>query len=121
KGPITLVGFEQVNNFKCSSVFYIQLIKITDKDGEQLVRLARRAVKRYLDESTIIDSIDQDQLSQEAGVFVTLSYLGKNKEEHLRGCMGFPVSEKKLYQSVIEASIDAATQDPRFLSVDRDE
>jgi uncharacterized protein len=97
------------------------LIKISDKDGEQLVRLARQAVKKYLDKSTIIHPIDQDQLSQEAGVFVTLYYLGKNKEEHLRGCIGFPLPEKKLYQSVIEAAIDAATQDPRFLSVDRDE
>ena len=97
------------------------MIKISDKDGEQLVRLARQAVKKYLDKSTIIHPIDQDQLSQEAGVFVTLYYLGKNKEEHLRGCIGFPITEKKLYQSVIEAAINAATQDPRFSSVGRDE
>jgi len=75
------------------------LIKISDKDGEQLVRLARLAVKKYLDESTIIDSIDQDQLSQEAGVFVTLYYLGKNKEEHLRGCIGLWImQESQLYK-----------------------
>ncbi|HZC20913.1 MAG TPA: AMMECR1 domain-containing protein, partial [Nitrososphaeraceae archaeon] len=97
------------------------MIKISDKDGEQLVRLARQAVKKYLDKSTIIHPVDQDQLSQEAGVFVTLYYLGKNKEEHLRGCIGFPIPEKKLYQSVIEAAINAATQDPRFSSVGRDE
>ncbi|HZA08067.1 MAG TPA: TIGR00296 family protein [Nitrososphaeraceae archaeon] len=97
------------------------MIIISDKDGEKLVRLARQAVKKYLDKSTIILPIDQDQLSQEAGVFVTLYYLGKNKEEHLRGCIGFPIPEKKLYQSVIEAAINAATQDPRFSSVGRDE
>jgi uncharacterized protein len=97
------------------------LIKISDKEGEQLVRLARQAVKKYLDKSTIIHLIDQDQLSQEVGVFVTLYYRGKNKEEHLRGCIGFPIPEKKLYQSVIEAAINAATQDPRFSSVGRDE
>ena len=97
------------------------MIRISDKDGEQLVRLARQAVKKYLDKSTIIHPIDQDQLSQEAGVFVTLYYLGKNKEEHLRGCIGFPITKKKLYQSVIEAAINAATQDPRFSSGGRDE
>ncbi|HZC20707.1 MAG TPA: TIGR00296 family protein, partial [Nitrososphaeraceae archaeon] len=36
-------------------------------------------------------------------------------------CIGFPIPEKKLYQSVIEAAINAATQDPRFSSVGRDE
>src|SRR5205085_9251277 len=45
----------------------------------------------------------------------------KNKEEHLRGCIGFPLPEKKLYRSVIDAAIAAATHDPRFPPVDREE
>jgi uncharacterized protein (TIGR00296 family) len=97
------------------------LIRISDEQGEQLVRLARRAVNKYLYESIIIDSDNLDQFSQEAGVFVTLSSLGKNKEEHLRGCIGFPLPEKKLYRSVIEAAIAAAVHDPRFPPVDREE
>jgi hypothetical protein len=39
----------------------------------------------------------------------------------LRGCVGFPRAEKSLYLSVIDASIAAATQDPRFLPVDKKE
>ena len=53
-----------------------------------------------------------------SGVFVTLNYLTRTREEHLRGCIGFPLPDKKLHESVIEAAIAAATQDPRFTPVD---
>lgn len=94
---------------------------ISDRDGEQLVRLARRAVEKYLNESIIINSANMYQFSQKVGVFVTLNYLTNNNEEHLRGCIGFPLPDKKLYQSVIEAAIAAATQDPRFPPIDKEE
>ena len=81
--------------------------------GEKLVKLARKAVEKYLNESVVINADNSYGLSQKAGVFVTLNYLSNNKE-YLRGCVGFPLAEKTLYQSVIEAAIAAATQDPRF-------
>lgn len=56
-----------------------------------------------------------------AGVFVTLNYLTRNREEHLRGCIGFPLPEKMLRQSIVEAAIAAATEDPRFPPVDQHE
>ncbi len=80
---------------------------ISDEDGEQLVRLARRAVEKYLNESIIVNLDNMYQFSQKAGVFVTLNYVDNN-EEHLRGCMGFPLPDKKLHQSVIEAAIAAS-------------
>ena len=67
---------------------------ISDEDGEQLVRLARRAVEKYLNESIIVNLDNMYQFSQKAGVFVTLNYVDNN-EEHLRGCMGFPLPDKK--------------------------
>ncbi len=91
----------------------------SDGEGAELVRLARRAVETYLRDSTIIRA-DKDSLDR-AGVFVTLNYLTRNKEEHLRGCIGFLLPEKKLHQSVVEAAIAAATEDPRFPPVDRQE
>lgn len=93
---------------------------ISDEYGEQLVRLARRAVEKYLNESIIVNLDNMYQFSQKAGVFVTLNYVDNN-EEHLRGCMGFPLPDKKLHQSVIEAAIAAATQDPRFPPLDKEE
>ncbi|HEY8140170.1 MAG TPA: TIGR00296 family protein [Nitrososphaera sp.] len=89
---------------------------ISDGQGESLVRLARRAVTEYLAESKVVSPAGDSDA--EAGVFVTLNYQTAKKEEHLRGCIGFPVSEKKIDQSVIEAAIAAATEDPRFPPVD---
>jgi uncharacterized protein len=98
------------------------MIMISYEDGKQLVRLARRAVEQYLNESIIINSDNLDRFSEKIGVFVTLNYLSENKEQYLRGCIGFPpISKKKLYQSVIEAAIAAATQDPRFSPVYKEE
>jgi uncharacterized protein (TIGR00296 family) len=92
---------------------------ISLNEGTELIRLARTAVEKYLQESVIIKS-DKDLLDK-AGIFVTLNYLTTSKQEHLRGCIGFPLPEKKLHESVIEAAIAAATQDPRFPPVDRQE
>jgi uncharacterized protein (TIGR00296 family) len=92
---------------------------ISDSEGAELVRLARRAVEAYLQESVVIRP--ENDAAEKAGVFVTLNHLTRNKEEHLRGCIGFPLPEKRLHQSVVEAAIAAATEDPRFPPVDRQE
>jgi uncharacterized protein len=89
---------------------------ISDEQGEALVKLARRAVTTFLSSSTTIDPPLGNDLN--AGVFVTLNYLSRNKEEHLRGCIGFPLAHKGIHESVIEAAIAAATADPRFPPVD---
>ena len=88
--------------------------------GEKIVKLARKAVEKYLNESVVINADNSNGLPQKAGVFVTLNYLSNNKE-YLRGCVGFPVAEKTLYQSVIEAAIAAATQDPRFEPINKED
>jgi uncharacterized protein len=88
-------------------------------EGAELVRLARIAVEKYLLESVIIIS-ERDTLGK-AGVFVTLYYITRSRKEYLRGCIGFPLPEKQLYQGVVEAAIAAATEDPRFPPLDRQE
>lgn len=92
---------------------------ISDDEGSELVRLARKAVETYLQQSKVI-TVDKDD-SVKAGVFVTLNYLTRKSQEQLRGCIGFPLPEKTLCQSVIAAAIAAATEDPRFPPVDRHE
>ena len=108
-----------------------------DQDGEKAVRLARRVVESHLRESsssgsayvadfknnnnTSDDSYNLNGNTEGCGVFVTLNYLDSNKQEHLRGCIGFPMAEKSLYYSIIDASIAAATQDPRFPPVNKNE
>jgi uncharacterized protein len=88
-------------------------------EGAELVRLARVAVEKYLQESIIVKS--ERHTLEKAGVFVTLNYITSSKKEYLRGCIGFPLPEKPLYQGVVEAAIAAATEDPRFPPLDRQE
>jgi uncharacterized protein len=93
---------------------------ISDTEGEQLVRIARKAVEVYLQEAIIL-STERVASSDRMGVFVTLNYLNGMGEEKLRGCIGIPLPEKQLFQSVVEAAIAAATADPRFPPLDKTE
>jgi uncharacterized protein (TIGR00296 family) len=88
-------------------------------EGAKLVRLARIAVEKYLQESVIIKS--ERDTPEKAGVFVTLNYVTRSRREYLRGCIGFPLPEKPLYQGVVETAIAAATEDPRFPPLDMQE
>jgi uncharacterized protein (TIGR00296 family) len=92
---------------------------ISLNEGTYLIRLARTSVERYLLDSEIIKP--EDDRKEKAGVFVTLNYLNSRKQEYLRGCIGFPLPENGLYESVVKAAIAAATQDPRFPAVQRQE
>jgi uncharacterized protein len=88
-------------------------------EGAELVRLARTAVEKYIQESTIIKS--ERDTEEKAGVFVTLNYVTTSKKEYVRGCIGFPLPDRPLYQGVVEAAIAAATEDPRFPPLDSQE
>lgn len=111
---------------------------LSDEDGHTLIRLARSAVEHYLRHGRMID-VDERiraRYSTKAGVFVTLNeqirmsrdgalhgkgvFLdysrmdGRGIVEELRGCIGFPLPSKELCYAVVEASVAAATNDPRF-------
>lgn len=93
-------------------------MNLSDHDGELLVKTSREVVEEYLKtRKRVLPSDDiKSRFSFNSGVFVTL-----NKEKNLRGCIGFPTSERKLYQSLIDSAIAAATEDPRFPPVNYDE
>jgi uncharacterized protein len=117
--------------FKSSSIFYLMMI--LDGEGEKAVKLARAAVEEHLDflassgsthdrnANNHYENIRLNRAANSYGVFVTLNYIDNDKQQHLRGCVGFPIAEKTLYRSIIDASIAAATQDPRFPPVDKNE
>lgn len=90
---------------------------VSDAEGQELVRLARKAVAHYLEKQDVLKA---ERTGSSSGVFVTLNYLARN-EEHLRGCIGFVQTQTPLHQSVVEAAVAAATQDPRFPPVDLQE
>ena len=93
-------------------------IQLSDSDGELLVRTARRAVTEFLSNGNRmkLESELEEKFSFNSGVFVTL-----NNPDGLRGCIGFPMPEKKLSHAIIEGAIAAATEDPRFPSVKTNE
>lgn len=88
---------------------------LTDKEGELLVRLARKAVEENLRDGKII-SPPKDappNLLKKRGVFVTINTVASGRKI-LRGCIGFPYPVYPLARAVIEAAIESATRDPRF-------
>ena len=92
--------------------------QLTIKDGKFLVNLARMAVTEYLKKGKVLrvpDSVPS-KLMKKCGVFVTLNSINKG-EKALRGCIGLPYPTTPLSEGVIEASISAATHDPRFPKV----
>jgi len=93
-------------------------IQLSDSDGVVLVNTARKAVTEFLSNGNRIklESDLEEKFSFNSGVFVTL-----NNPDGLRGCIGFPMPEKKLSHAIIEGAIAAATEDPRFPSVKTNE
>jgi uncharacterized protein (TIGR00296 family) len=91
--------------------------EFSDADGKELVKIARRAVTEFLKTNSKIDDAEfNSKFDFSSGVFVTL-----NKQNSLRGCIGYPIPVKKLSDGLIDAAISAATQDTRFSPVSFDE
>ena len=90
--------------------------KFSDAEGNELVKMARKAVTEFLkNDSKINDSEFNSKFDFSSGVFVTL------KQDSLRGCIGYPIPVRKLSEGLIDAAISAATQDNRFSPVSIDE
>lgn len=92
--------------------------KISKSEGESLVKTARKVVTEFLKNNTRIklDEKFENTFSFNSGIFVTLNSFGE-----LRGCIGYPLPNKKLFNALVDAAIAAATEDPRFNSVSFDE
>ncbi|MGC8623294.1 MAG: TIGR00296 family protein [Candidatus Micrarchaeia archaeon] len=85
------------------------------EEGEELVKAARYAIELFLkspyfDRKIIYKKIEK--FKDMSGAFVTLEHYPTGT---LRGCIGFPLAIKPLYEAVVDAAISAATEDPRFV------
>ena len=91
--------------------------QFSDSDGIELVKMARKVVTEFLrNDSKISDSKFDSKFDFSSGVFVTI-----NKENDLRGCIGYPTPVKRLCDGLVDAAISAAIRDPRFTPVTIDE
>jgi AmmeMemoRadiSam system protein A len=85
-----------------------------EKDQERfLLGLARQAVEHYLKAGEKLRiKVEDPVLREQRGAFVTIKVNGE-----LRGCIGYPLPIKPLYQTIIDMAIAAATEDFRFRSL----
>ncbi len=83
------------------------------------VRLARSAVEEYVLHRRMIEPPDEipAEMRGRAGVFCSIK-----KRGHLRGCIGtIHPTTSNIATEIIRNAIAAATEDPRFMPVDRTE
>ena len=91
---------------------------ISDKAGEYLVNIAKKAIEHYIETKEKLE-IPEDypiELDEKLGVFVTL-----NKNNMLRGCIGYAEPIEPAINATIDVAIAAAFNDPRFSAVTKDE
>ena len=84
---------------------------ISDRAGNYLVELSKETIKYFLDTGkTMVKPEDYPiELDEELGVFVTL-----NKNNNLRGCIGYAEPVKPAIDASMDVAISAAFNDPRF-------
>ncbi len=90
---------------------------LSDGEGKLLLKIARENIEAYMDNREYeVDFEIPEIFKQKRGVFVTL-----NKNNNLRGCIGYPEPYKPLIDALLDVSISAAVNDPRFRPVTKDE
>lgn len=89
----------------------------TLEQGKKLVNLARLAISSHISKKKITVPNDfQKEFSSKQGVFVTLE-----KKGQLRGCIGIVDAVYPLHEAIVNASVSAATSDPRFPHLTKEE
>ncbi|NIO49954.1 MAG: AmmeMemoRadiSam system protein A [Candidatus Aminicenantes bacterium] len=91
---------------------------LLNKDQQKiLLGLARQAIEHYLKTGNVPKpKIEDEQLKEKRGAFVTLKV-----NDQLRGCIGYPLPYKPLWETITDVAISAATQDLRFESITLEE
>jgi AmmeMemoRadiSam system protein A len=90
---------------------------LTMKEQKELLKIARETIVDYVSNRKV-PAIDTTApgLNLHSGCFVTIKQQGD-----LRGCIGNFVSDQPLYQLVQEMAVSAATRDPRFYPMKKDD
>ena len=89
---------------------------LTEKEGRELLRLARHALESHFGVATVAPSTQVRTPDGVGGVFATLK-----RDGELRGCIGYVLPNIDLHKTTERAVVAAATNDPRFASVEVEE
>ena len=93
-------------------------MQITEGEKRILLLAARESIKSIFTgkKSPQVDYTQYPNLKLNMGAFVTLTI-----EEKLRGCIGYVLGQKALFETICEAARQAAFYDPRFFPLTPDE
>jgi hypothetical protein len=91
--------------------------KLSSEDRRLLLEIAREAITAHVGNVPVPkQDINTPLLLQKCGCFVTIKTNGE-----LRGCIGNFTSDKPLYLLVEDMAVSAATKDPRFYPMRKDD
>ncbi|MBN1407406.1 MAG: AmmeMemoRadiSam system protein B [Calditrichaceae bacterium] len=95
-----------------------ETFSLSKKEQRQLLEIAKEAVELRVKEGDVLklDKAYETNLLQDRAAFVTLKI-----NHQLRGCIGYTSPISPLIETVRNAAIQAATQDPRFRPVTEEE
>ncbi len=93
-------------------------MELTNDEKELLLRAARQSILSVFGEAEKpeINYTAYPLLKQKMGAFVTIKI-----DEELRGCIGYIIAIKPLFDTVCETARAAAFNDPRFKKLTREE
>ena len=90
---------------------------LTKQEQAVLLGIVRDAITSYLRTGVLVEPTHEaESLNQHRGCFVTLSQAGQ-----LRGCIGTFTSQRPLCKEVAVMAVAAATEDPRFYPMGKDD
>jgi AmmeMemoRadiSam system protein A len=91
--------------------------QMSAKEKQLLLEIAREAIVSYVQNGAIPErEVNNSNLLVQQGCFVCIKINGM-----LRGCIGNFISDKPLYRLVQEMAVSAATRDPRFYPMKKDD
>jgi len=93
-------------------------MELSIDEREILLKAARESILQEFSECDVtkVDYKAYPKLKMELGAFVTLKI-----NEQLRGCIGYIIAQKPLFETIVEAAKHSAFGDPRFAELSRDE
>lgn len=92
-------------------------MELKNEQKKLLLDLARAGMEHYFKTGKMLKADIKDKtFLEKRGAFVTLK-----TNQKLRGCIGYPLPYKPLYETIIDAAVQAATQDYRFPSLTEEE
>ena len=91
-------------------------MELTLEEKNILMGIAKNAIRNIFYGDVEPELPDEPFLQNRAGAFVTLK-----KDEVLRGCIGYIISDLPLGETLKNAAVQAASSDPRFPALSEEE